>query len=287
MNRTTIIAGMLAGVLATPTGALAEPVEETPVRIEVDVSALPKADFPENTRQWIVDNQTAVLGREGFVVTNDAIHAMRIEVSRYGEDGIHLKARMLLVGDPGSVREITCEACLNSQFLKKVDEETAVLAGELRQKLATAEPEPVESEPEPEAEPEADDEGETGAEGEDGAASDEPTDRDPKAIGPAGFAGIGTLAVGLGVTLGGIIVLAQGPEERLQASSARFIETVDRRPLGRSLTGIGAGMLATGVVLVVVDQTVLRKRRARRSGATSLAPALLPNGAGLSWAGRF
>ena len=286
MNRTTIIAGMLAGLLATPTAALAEPLGETAVRIEVDVSALPKADVPENTRRWIVDNQTAVLEREGFVVRDDAIHAMRIEVSRYGEDGIHTKARLLLVGDPDSVREITCEACLNSQFLKKVDAETAVLASELRQKLAAAEPEPV-SEPGPAAETEPAAADDVTEEHEERATSDEPSDRESKRLGAAGYAGIGTLAVGLGVTLGGIIVLTEEPEERLQASSARFIETVHRRPLGGALTGIGAGVLATGVVLVVVDQTVLRKRRARRSAATSLAPALLPNGAGLSWAGRF
>lgn len=283
MNRTTIIAGMLAGVLATPTAALAEPLAETAVRIEVDVSALPKADFPENTRQWIVDNQTAVLEREGFVIRDDAIHAMRIEVSRYGEDGIHLKARLLLVGDPDSVREINCEACLNSQFLKKVDEETAVLADELRQKLAAAEPEPV-SQPEPTAETEP-------ADGvaephEQRVTSDEPTDREEKAIGAAGYAGIGALVAGLGVTLGGVVVLTEDPTIRLQPLNDDVEEVVDRVPLGAGLTGIGAAMLVTGAVLVTVDQTVLRKRRSRLSRGV-LVPVVSVSGAGLSWTARF
>lgn len=283
MNRTTIIAGMLAGVLATPTAALAEPLAETAVRIEVDVSALPKADFPENTRQWIVDNQTAVLEREGFVIRDDAIHAMRIEVSRYGEDGIHLKARLLLVGDPDSVREINCEACLNSQFLKKVDEETAVLADELRQKLAAAEPEPV-SQPERAAETEP-------AEGvaephEQRVTSDEPTDREEKAIGAAGYAGIGALVAGLGVTLGGVVVLTEDPTIRLQPLNDDVEEVVDRVPLGAGLTGIGAAMLVTGAVLVTVDQTVLRKRRSRLSRGV-LVPVVSVSGAGLSWTARF
>lgn len=283
MNRTTIIAAWLAVVLAIPTHALAGPAAETAVRLEVDVSALPKTDFPENTRRWIVDNQTAVLEREGFVVKGDASRVMRIEVSRYGDDGIHMKARLMIVGDPGSVREFDCEACLNSQFLKKVDAETATLAVELRRELE----EPVVEEPaEPgsELQPAAADEG-TDAPVEH-AVSDAPADHDGKRLGVAGYAGIGALALGLGVTLGGVIVLADGATVRLQHRNDDIEEVTDRVPLGAGLTGAGVALLVAGAVLVAVDQTVLRKRRARRA-ETAFVPVVSPTGVGVTWSARF
>ncbi|MCA9708073.1 MAG: hypothetical protein KDK70_19635, partial [Myxococcales bacterium] len=118
-------------------------------------------------------------------------------------------------------------------------------------------------------------------------ATGSPTDGEGRRVGAAGYAGIGALAVGLGVTIGGVVVLTEEPEERLQASSARFVETIHRRPLGGALTGVGAGLLAAGVVLVVVDQTVLRKRRDPRRRTATLVPSVLPSSAGLLWAGHF
>jgi hypothetical protein len=284
MRRTTIIAAVLACVLAMPTAALAEPPPKTAVRIEVDVSALPKADFPENTRRWIVDNQTAVLQREGFVVKDDASHVMRIEVSRYGEDGIHTKARLMLQGDPDSVREFTCEACLNSQFLKKVDAETAVLAGELRRELMAAE---QEAEPEPAGEPEVVAATDTMESHEARTASDEPADHEGKRLGAIGFAGIGALAVGAGLTLGGVIVLVEEPRVRIPAEDTLVEEVTTRDRLGTGLAVAGASLLVSGVVLVIVDQTVLRKKRDKHSAAAVLHPSLSPAGFGVSITGRF
>jgi hypothetical protein len=287
MNRTTIIAGLLAGVLATPTTAPAGPAAETAVRIEVDVSALPKADFPENTRRWIVDNQTAVLEREGFVVRDDASHGMRIEVSRYGEDGIHTKARLMLVGDPSSVREITCEACLNSQFLKKVDEETAVLAGALRQRLAATEPEPA-SEPGPATETETEGAAADVTEGHEArATSDKARGGEGRAVGGAGYAGIAALSAGFGLTLGGIAVVTEDPTRRSRPDHDKDFEVVDRKPLGAGLTAVGAALLVSGAVLLTVDQTVLRRRRNRRAQASIVAPIVSPAALGFSWTTRF
>lgn len=284
MNRTSIIAAMVAGALAMPSVALAEPPAKTAVRIEVDVSALPKADFPENTQRWIVDNQTAVLEREGFVVADDASHVMRIEVSRYGEDGINTKARLMLVGDPGSVREFTCEACLNSQFLKKVDEETAALAAELRRELAAPAQEPA---PEPASDPEPAAAADTAKANDGPAAGDEPVDHEGQRLGAAGFAGIGALAVGAGLTLGGVIVLAEEPRVRIPADDTLVEEVTTRDRLGAGLAATGASLLVAGVVLVVVDQTVLRKKREKRSAAAVLHPSLTPAGFGVSVTGRF
>lgn len=284
MNRASIIATMAAGALAMPTTALAEPPSETAVRIEVDLSALPKADFPENTRRWIIDNQTAALQREGFVVRDDASHVMRIEVSRYGEDGIHTKARLMLEGDPDSVREFTCEACLNSQFLKKVDEETAALAAELRHELAAPKRED-EAEPTTEAEPLVTaDATETRKLP---ATNDEPENHEGARVGTVGLVGIGELAVGAGLTLGGAVVLLQDPRVRVLPEDTLVEEVTTRDRLGTGLAAAGASLLVSGIVLVVLDQTVLRKQREKRSATAAFRPSLSPAGFGVSLTGRF
>jgi hypothetical protein len=288
----TTLATVLAATLAWPVRAGAEPRAEGAVRIEVDVSALPKGDrYTEDTRRWVSRNQTAVLERAGFVVSNDASRAVRIEISRYGEYGVHTRAKLMVVGDPGSVRELVCESCMDSQFLARVDEETAMLVERLRAGPEAVKPvPPVEAEPATEAEPEPEQRVESPEETdepEQAEASAEPGDgRDGKRIGVAGYVGIGALALGAGVTLGGVIVLVDDPSIGLQAMNDDVEEVADRVPLGAGLTGIGAALLVAGAVLVTVDQTVLRKRRARRA-QTALVPILSPIGAGLSWTARF
>lgn len=299
MNRhRTILALALGGSLsmsatanATATANSEPEANATAVRIEVEVSVAPETSLPaddqtwKTMRRWVTDNQTSVLEDAGFVVSEDAAYVVRTELSVYGEYGVNTKGTLSLIGDAGSQREFVCEACKDSEILAKVDDETEVLADRLRAKLSAGPEQEAQhaSATEPESTAARRGNGNSG----DSAVGNRPVDGEAKRLGAAGYAGIGSLVVGLGVTIGGVIVLAEEPEQRLQASSARFIETVHRRPLGGALTGIGAGLLATGVVLVVVDQTVLRKRRAHRRSAATLAPSILPNGVGLSWGGRF
>lgn len=285
MNRTpNILALVMAGSLGGSAVAHASP-EAAAVRIEVEVSVAPETKLPADDqtwttmRHWVTDNQTAVLEGAGFVVTDDAAEVIRTELHVYGEYGVNTKGTLTAVGDPASQRAFVCEACKDSELLDKIDEQTAALAEGLRGSPSEAEgAESGPAEPEPAA-------GEAEGSGEAGGGEAVAEGSGPR-IGGVGYAGIGALAVGLGVTMGGVIVLAQKPEDRLPMSDATVIESVHRRPLGGALTGVGASVLVAGVAMLVVDQTVLRKRRAR--GATArLTPSLLPGGAGLRWLGRF
>ena len=293
MNRhRTILALALGGSLSTSATATAEPATAaTAVRVEVEVSVAPETSLPaddetwKTMRGWVTDHQTAVLEDAGFVVSNDASHVIRTELRVYGEYGVNTKGTLAVVGDSGSQREFICEACKDSEILAKVDGETAVLTEHLRGSLSDeqeqdADPVGASDNESTEAVPGEDD-------GEDAGADEQPIDGEGPRLGAAGYAGIGAMVVGVGVTIGGLVVLTEDPEEGLQASSARFIESVHRRPLGGALTGIGAGLLVTGVALVIVDQTVLRKRRARGRTAAMFTPSLLPSGAGVAWIGRF
>lgn len=283
-----IIAILLAGAGAWPIPAGAEPGSSEAVRIEVDVSALPKGDrYTEDTRRWVLRNQTAVLERAGFVVSDDATKAVRIEVSRYGEYGVHTRAKLMVVGDAGSVREFVCEACMDSQFLQKVDEETTSLVERLRvQPTAEAEPQP-EAEPEPEPGPAVKPANGTGDGRGELATSDEAADYEGKRVGVAGYVGIGALTLGAGLTIGGVIVAVDEPTVRLLPDDKHVYEKTDRRPTGIALTVAGASLLVGGAVLVAIDQTVLRKRRDRRRAHAAIVPQLSPANVGVAVAGRF
>jgi len=274
-----------AGVLALPALASAEPISETAVRIEIDTSAL-REDEQLETEQWVTDKQTAVLKEAGFVVSDDAEHVIRIEISRYGEYGVHAKGRLMLVGDEGSVREFICEMCGVSQFLTKVVEHTELVAERLRRNL-TEEKEPAGgSDPAIELEHVP----QVGAEAEVGptklVVDDEPVDHGGKRLGGVGYAGVASLVAGFGVTLGGIIVVVEDPSDDPRPDHDRDVEITDRVPLGAGLTVGGALLLATGAALLAVDQTVLRKRRSQGTRAV-FAPAVSPTTVGFSWTARF
>lgn len=268
--------------LAMPGLASAAPPPDATVRLEVDVSALPKDRLAEDTRTWVLKHQTTAFQEAGFTVSEDASRVVRTEISRYGEYGVNTKARLIVVGDEGLIRELTCEACRDSQFLDKVGQETAALAEQLREIEASREP-VVEPEPTIEQPPEA----ATQDEGTEPARGEAPTDHDGAPLGAAGYAGIGALAVGAGMTLGGAIVLLQGESSTLHPDRDRQLEVTDRAPLGAGLTSVGIGLLVTGAVLVTLDHTVLRKRRSSRAQASVVVPVVAPTGLGLSWAARF
>ena len=88
-----------------------------------------------------------------------------------------------------------------------------------------------------------------------------------RGLGPAGRAGVGTLAAG-GVALGaGVGLFVSGERRGADTQIPSFV-----------LMGVGSLALVTGIGLLVVD------REGRRS---QVAPAVSPQGAGLVWIGRF
>lgn len=277
---------LIASALAWPSTAAAQPASEAAVSIEVDVSALPKEDrTTEYTRKWVLERQTTVFEGEGFPVSDGAGDVVRIEISRYGDYGANTRARLSVAGNEASLREFTCEACTDAQFLGKVEDETTQLALWLHTERARAQ-EPA-SEPEPTVAPKTDPTDE--AEGDRGkaGASEAPVEHQGKRLGSLGYAGIASLALGVGMTVGGVVVLAEDPSVRIPPEDTLIEEVTSRRPLGAALAGVGGALVVSGVVMIVVDQTILRKRRSKARVAARVRPSVSTAGVGVSLIGRF
>src|SRR5690606_20870842 len=88
-------------------------------------------------------------------------------------------------------------------------------------------------------------------------------DDNPAALGARGSAGIGVGAGGLGLVGVGASRMAKGETRMIDEDREQFGIISDARPQGRAWLGAGVGVAAVGVTMLVVDLTVLRKRRAR------------------------
>lgn len=106
-------------------------------------------------------------------------------------------------------------------------------------------------------------------------------------IGPVGYVGISSLALGVGSLIAGGVFLARGVVVEPD-TGALFLNATDYRPLGAALLGAGAGMMVLGSVMVGVDAGVLLPRRRTRARAQLDGVALASGGrTGVFFAGRF
>jgi hypothetical protein len=111
------------------------------------------------------------------------------------------------------------------------------------------------------------------------------TERDkPAALGAVGIVGIVVGAGGLGMVGFGASRIAKGETRMIEDDREQFGILSDARPQGRAWLGAGAGVAAVGVAMLVVDLTVLRKRRAR---AVAVVPSFGGGMTGLTVQGRF
>ncbi|MEX1367088.1 MAG: hypothetical protein AB1Z98_28430 [Nannocystaceae bacterium] len=103
-------------------------------------------------------------------------------------------------------------------------------------------------------------------------------------IGALGIAGIVVAAGGVGALGFGISRLAKGQERTADPQDEERTQTRDFRSQGRAWLGLGLGAAALGTAMLVVDLTVLRRRRA---APVALRPAVGPAMTGLQLYGRF
>lgn len=99
-----------------------------------------------------------------------------------------------------------------------------------------------------------------------------------------GSSGIVLGAAGLGLAVTGIIRMAEPDTRALHPENAELILVTSSRRQGGALVGAGLGVAVVGAAMLVVDLTVLRKRRARRFAA---APVLGSSTAGVRLRVRF
>lgn len=260
-----------------------------PTKVEVDVEPLVEGSpaegddmrrleriNSERTGARVLERVRQELDRRGVPADGDAPAAtvtVRLEWKVYLES--HYVAHLVARRDDGTEATVTleCELCDEPKLAAAVAEQVPELLPLL----------------------EDSDSGSSGAAPPDGQGPPTTTgppeggqERSPKArrIGPAGWIGIGTGAVGIAGIAVGAASVARGTELSLD-DEVYYRRREDYRPAGVAFIAVGSALLVTGAVLIVVDQTVLHKRRARRTGKIRVGPSYLGGGGGLSFAGRF
>lgn len=139
-----------------------------------------------------------------------------------------------------------------------------------------AEPEAGEPEPDPEvSEP---------AEQRTPAAPVNDTKNEAAPLGAVGIVGIVAGVGGLGMVGFGISRLVKGETRMIDSDREQRGVISDARPQGRAWLGAGVGVAAVGATMLVLDLTVLRKRRAR---TVALVPVFGLGTAGFDVRGRF
>lgn len=246
-----ILCVMLAGAVAhVPAMALASsaPAEDRPrVSLEIDVSALPSDEDTQELQTWLLEHQSKVLRDGGVDVVPSADTTIRVSVARYGEGDVNYRAAIAMIdhrrgGDDEVVeqREITCEACRDSDLAARIGEEVARLSGRILYAPGDAE----------EA---VDPSGESTAQ----EPSTPPAVVRP--IGPLGFGGIASLAVGIGATVAGGVLAVKPADARPVSNGA---EVRRYRPTGIALASVGSAVALAGAAMIAGD--VLRRRNERK-----------------------
>lgn len=106
-----------------------------------------------------------------------------------------------------------------------------------------------------------------------------------RGLGPVGYVGIASSALGLGAAIAGGVFLHRGRVVTSE-SSAPTIDTVDYRPAGLAMVGAGFGVMVVGNVLLALDLTVLRHRRTR-AHVELVGINMSTDGRGIALSGRF
>ena len=259
-----------------------------PTRVEVDIEPLvaqSPAEDPAAERMAAEDVRDQAIQRLGKALAErdvpmadgegQAVVKVRLQWKVYLDSHYLIRIDVERDGHTEPVTDsLECVLCNGAKLADALAQKTPELLDYLKV-------EPAGAAPPPELDVAAD--GATPAQTDpDSTTGDEPR----RKIGPVGYGGIAAAVVGVAGIAGGAVLLARGEELSLEPDQ-RFQRIDDYRPWGGALVGVGGVVFVTGVVLVVLDQTVLRKRRKRAADRGGIRPALHARGATAGFTLRF
>jgi hypothetical protein len=268
--------------VATPTPTASKASTEVDrVVLEVDHGPLleqQKVAAAEKSGFFVRDDATRALRERHHVevVEDAAAPAILVKLAWKDYDN-SVYAIEISTRRPGEAKKLVeaLEAtCINNSALVEVVLANLPAALEQLERPQEAAPVPEVSAPEPQPE---------GPDPVQQPTKIEPADK-PAALGAVGIVGIVAGVGGLGMAGFGISRLVKGETRMIDPEREQFGIANDARPQGRAWLGVGMGAAVVGATMLVVDLTVLRKRRAR---SVAIVPALGLGTVGIDLRGRF
>lgn len=265
-------------IVATPPVAM----RERGVALRIDSSALLEREAKgvvDHTVFFVRGGGIKALAASGVEVVDEPdapVILVALAWEDYEESIYRVDVRTQRPGEVSRLLETFTCACINSGLAAAVAERMPAALEQLdapasqdappAADVPSVEPVGLESEPTP---------------------AEAPADEQPRratVLGGTGIAGIVVAVGGLGMAGFGLSRLVVG-ETRKQDPSREQLDIIrDLRPPGRAWLGVGLGVAAVGVTMVVIDATLLRKRRER---PVTLVPSFGPAQAGVGLWGRF
>ncbi len=258
-----------ATLLAPPNAAAQAPAQPARVRVVVDAKDLGEAEgfFSEQVGEQV---REAIQGA-GYEILDsvDADATVRVRISFFNAADLDYKIDTDVSAGAEIVQlpRLDCPQCVDEDLLERIEGQRGEILAGIEKALLK-------------------EDRRNGGDAGDGDAGDGDGDGVRVApIGPLGGVGIGVLAAGLGLTIGGAVELGRG-EVFDDVPDAGFLTGKDHGPRGRVLLGTGLVSVALGGALLVTDLVLRAKKREwHRYGAA--VPIIIPRGLGLGWVGQF
>ena len=271
---------LLVAVVSRPVIAAGVPASteasSREVALRIDHSGLLEhqdATAAEETAQYVQrDGIAALREAHGVTVLEDAATpeiVVELGWVDYGQSICRITMKTHRPGEDARALESFECPCIDSGVSEAVLQRLPAALEQLDERPPAAEPAvPTEDEP--------------------AAAEEEPPDATPSPRSPisvVGITGAVLAAGGVGALGFGISRWAKGEQRELDPHDEERERVRDYGPQGRAWVGVGAAGVAAGATMLVLDLTVLRRRR--RAAPISMGPVIGPTLTGIRIHGRF
>lgn len=251
-----LLAGLATVVLPSQASAQAS---DTGRSVTLGIAVAPGLDEALAMENALRGRVRDHLKRRGVSVAVEADSRLTVGVSRYENSSTDFRVSIVVVrGEQVLGKEVsTCQLCGATEVFDSV-----AMGIEAVLDSIPTEPQPARQEPQK-------------------PVDLQPTQH-PRILGPLGWSGVGVGVVGFGAVGVGAYLLGRGEERRVNTDDPRSSQTVDFRPTGWAVLGVGSVAVLAGVAMVATNAI-----HRRRGHTLSFVPILQPRAAGGLIAGRF